>query len=279
MGGSCKRNRFTLFADLELSPPRSPGSLGLGDAADPNRFSLLGDTPGSLGRNDCADPNNLRSYLGLHITLVPEHDWWLWDYDPNKLLDDPNLSADFVSEAHRSLKRSVNMGLRPRVHEAYRSPEESDRKWKKWKEGKGGRAAPAWASCHNYGLAMDVYLYDKNAKYIDNHVKGWYREYKRLASAASGCIWGENFGDGDADHFEYHPKWISGADGKLLHKVKEWAIEAALAVPGAGTLPNGQFGPVTEPDRSQWMPFFWWAAGAGGTPPPGDFLNKKPVPN
>jgi hypothetical protein len=252
--------------------------LGLDDAADPNGFSLLGDTPGSLGRNDCADPNNLRSYLGLNITLVPENEWGFWDYDPNRLLEDPSLSPDFVAEAHRSLKRSVDLGLRARVHEAYRSPEESDRKRKKWKEGKGGRAAPAWASCHNYGLAMDVYLYDKNAKYIDNHVKGWYRLYKRLASAASGCVWGENFGDGDADHFEYHPNWIRGADGKLLGKVKEWAIKAALSIPGKGTLPNGQLGPVPEPDMSAWLPFFWWAAGAGGTPPPGDFLSKNPPP-
>lgn len=37
-----------------LLPPRSPGSLGRNDAADPNVTALLGDTPGPLGINDRA---------------------------------------------------------------------------------------------------------------------------------------------------------------------------------------------------------------------------------
>lgn len=41
-------------------PARSPGILGYNDAADPNQFSLLGDTPGPLGSNDYASPALLR---------------------------------------------------------------------------------------------------------------------------------------------------------------------------------------------------------------------------
>lgn len=46
--------------DLFVSSPRTPGSLGRNDAADPNtRDSLKGPTPGSLGVNDHADPAHL----------------------------------------------------------------------------------------------------------------------------------------------------------------------------------------------------------------------------
>jgi hypothetical protein len=37
-----------------LPPPRTPGSLGRNDAADPNIIALLGDTPGPLGVHDGA---------------------------------------------------------------------------------------------------------------------------------------------------------------------------------------------------------------------------------
>jgi len=37
-----------------LGPPRTPGSLGKNDAADPSAKARLGDTPGSLGVNDGA---------------------------------------------------------------------------------------------------------------------------------------------------------------------------------------------------------------------------------
>jgi len=201
-----------------------------------------------------------------------------WDYDPNLLLDSSDLSPGFVEAAHRMLKNAVQRGLRPKVHEAYRSPEESDRKHRLWKEGKGGRASPGWRSCHNYGLAMDVWLYDRHGNYIDNHVKGWYALYKALAKEANSFVWGEGFGDGDADHFEFHPNWSQGADGHFLLKVKVWAEQAAVSGPGAGTLPDNQVGPVPEPKANAWMSFFWWAAGAGGSPPTADFLGKNPPP-
>src|SRR4051794_9604565 len=36
--------------------PRTPGSLGIGDGADPTAWAWLGDTPGPLGIDDCAAP-------------------------------------------------------------------------------------------------------------------------------------------------------------------------------------------------------------------------------
>jgi hypothetical protein len=254
----------------------------MNDAASPDSPpDLLGDTPGPLGCNDYADPDSYDSPLGvgrLHLTLSWDKDLRLWDYDPGRLLNDPNLSPGFVEAAHRILAKAVRKGLRPQVHEAYRTPEESDRKYRLWKQKKGGRAAPAWRSCHNYGLAMDVWLYDRKGKYIDNHVKGWYRLYKLLAEAADGFVWGANFGDGDADHFEFHPKWPSGANGDFLLRVKAWAQQAAVSMPGAGVLPDHRVGAVPEPRVTTWMPFFWWAAGVGGPPPTAAFLAKNPPP-
>ena len=51
-------------------PPRTPGSLGLNDAGDPTRLSLLGDTPGPTGNNDWGAPEKL-SLPGLKTF----HDW------------------------------------------------------------------------------------------------------------------------------------------------------------------------------------------------------------
>jgi hypothetical protein len=215
----------------------------------------------------------------LHLTISSDRDLVLWDYDPHRLLDDAGLNPDFVEAAHQALGATVRLGLRPEVHEAYRSPEESDRKHKLWKQGKGGRAAAAWKSCHNYGLAMDVWLYDRKKRYIDNHVKGWYRLYKLMAGAAiaAGFIWGEGFGDGDSDHFEFHPSWKKGANGSFLLKVKAWALQAAPP-PGGGLLPNNEIGPVPEPSQDVWMPYFWWAAGAGQDTPETSFMATHAPP-
>ena len=260
--------------------PETPGSLGINDAASPDKEpSLLGFTPGSLGCNDHASPDAYESILGIPRLQLTDRDILLWNYDPNSLLDDSSLSPGFVAAAHKALTAALHLGLRPQVHEAYRTPEESARKHKLWKQKKGGRASDAWRSCHNYGLAMDVWLYDRKHSYIDNHVKGWYKQYKRLAEAAiaEGFVWGEAFGDGDSDHFEFHSNWEEGANGTFLLNVKAWAELAALTLPGAG-LPAGQFGPPREPDPSVWMPFFWWAAGAAGSQPPAEFLAQNRPP-
>ena len=98
----------------------------------------------------------------------------------HRLDADERLCPEFVEKPHLALQRAVSYGLRPEVHEAYRSPEESDKKHAKWKKKKGGRAAPAWHSVHSYGLAMDVWLFDRKKHYISNKTKGWYPLYKLL---------------------------------------------------------------------------------------------------
>lgn len=203
------------------------------------------------------------------MTFSWDRDLLLWDYDPNRLLEDEKLNPEFVELAHQALHSAVGLGLRPRVHEAYRSPAESDRKNSRWRSGKGGRAAPGWRSVHNYGLAMDVWLYDQNSRHIEPPAKGWYRQYKLLAKACSAFIWGEPFDD--ADHFEYHPKWAKPAGGDLLLQARTWAQKAASGGAAAGP---------SDISETKWLPFFWWVAGArGGDPPPDRYLasNRPPV--
>ena len=282
--GSIGRNPFHLS-------PFTPGPLACNDAADPSFGLHLGDTPGPLGRNDCADPDAVAPYgLGigrLHLTLSRDTDLIFWDYDPQNLLEDDRLNPDFVEQAHKAMKAAVNMGLRPRVHQAYRSPEESDRLYKKYKAHTGAKAAPGWMSVHNYGLGMDVWLYDRKNRYIDNHTKGWYSQYKLLAKAASAFLWGAPFDD--ADHFEYHPNWKKPANGKHLESVRKWAMRAAVAQNQtvkynavATTEPNQ---PPTMRDfipesDIRWLPYFWWAAGAKSEERPSEAYlanNKAPI--
>jgi hypothetical protein len=259
----------------------TPGPLGWYDAASPDApEELKSDTPGPLGCNDHAQAPPRSGWLDvgtLHLTLSWDSKLGLWDYDPQRLLDDARLCSAFVEAAHSCLADAVRSGLRPRVHEAHRSPEESDRKRQLFKAHKGGRAAAAWRSCHNYGIAMDVWLYDGLGHVIDIHVKGWYGKFKALAGVASakGFFWGEGFGDGDSDHFEFHPAWPKGADGSYLLKMRQWALQAAMSEVEAG----GFIGPVAEPAMDAWLPHFWWAAGAGGAAPNPVFLAANAQPS
>jgi hypothetical protein len=283
--GSIGRDPFRLS-------PVTPGTLGCLDAADPAFGLNLGDTPGPLGRNDCADPDARAPYgLGigkLHMTFSRDKDLLLWDYDPKHLLQDDRLNPEFVEQAHRAMAAAVALGLRPRVHQAYRSPEESDRLSEKHKAHAGGRAAPAWQSVHNYGLAMDVWLYDRKSRYIDTKVRGWYKLYKLLAAAASSFLWGASFDD--SDHFEYHPNWERPAKGKHLISVRTWAMKTALAHgkmvkydalasgPRLGQAP-AQRDFIPESDI-EWLPYFWWAAGAQSEDAPSDAYlrdNRPPI--
>ncbi len=267
-----------------LFPPRTRGILGLIDAADPSCDAVLGDTPGALGIGDGADPQ--RPYLYFPDELVsliiatsaPARA--SVNADPGDLLGDPNVNPVMARAALAALDNAVADGLSPRVHEAFRDPARSDSLAARTKAG-GPQAAPGWSSCHNYGLGIDVYLYDAKGRYIDNKVKGWYKLYKRLAKfmIAAGFVWGESFGSGDSDHFEYHPNWSGGAGGALLTKVKAWAIETASPPPAAAPSPAGdpskaagKAAPTSaarkDPPLERWLPYFWWAAGAGGTAPP-----------
>jgi len=271
---------------------RTPGPLGCQDAGGLNVFHILGDTPGPSGLNDWVGPDaDARYGLGipnLHATISRDQYLLLWDYDPERLLEDERLNPEFVELAHRALSLAVNFGLRPKVHEAYRSPQESDRKYAKWKSGRGGRAAAGWHSAHNYGLAMDVWLYDNRNRHVEPPAKGWYILYKLLAKACSRFLWGEPFDD--ADHFEYHPNWPKPAKGKFLDGVRNWAMSAAVAngqlVQYDALTPEGsRGGSSAESDfisesEINWLPYFWWAAGVkGGNAPPNNYTasNKPPT--
>jgi hypothetical protein len=214
-----------------------------------------------------------------------------WDYDPDKLLDEAGVNPEFKTAAQTGLAAAVAAGLRPRVHEGFRSIERSDELYKKYKAG-GARAAPGWASLHNYGLAMDVYLYDEKGTIIDNNSspKTWYKLFKQLNSHLSpqNFVWGEPIND--ADHWEYHPNWTGLAGGATLDKARKEAMEAAEAVdkaaaaaaatpaPAATTTPATGTAPAattptatpaaTTATKTDWMQYFWYAAGAGGTAPP-----------
>ena len=62
--------------------------------------------------------------------------------------------------------------------------------------------------------------------------------------------------DNDAVRFEYHPGWKGLAGGGQLDSMRQWAMDVAKAVDEDA-----------EASVSDWMQFFWWAAGAGGVAP------------
>jgi hypothetical protein len=131
---------------------------------------------------------------------------------------------------------------------------------------------------------MDVWLYDAKGRYIDNKVKGWYKLYKHLAQAASAFLWGAPFDD--ADHFEYHPNWQKPAKGKHLVTVKEWSLRAAMAQgkkteydARADATRRDQAADFIPEQDINWMPYFWWAAGAHPEEGPSQaFLAKDKPP-
>lgn len=208
-------------------------------------------------------PGQIQSVLSLSISreedeakaaptavTPPKSDW---SYDPDDLLDDSHVNAQFKAAAQKALAAAVAGGLRPQIAEVYRTPEESARKSKAYKSGKGGRAAPAWQSCHNYGLGMDVYLYDADGGMIDSDNKkkhpDWYKQVKQFAKTYMGeFVWGEPIDD--TDHFEYHPNW-NGLAGAELMATRDWAQKVA----------DG------KTDYLEWIDYFWWKAGAGGREP------------
>jgi hypothetical protein len=224
-----------------------------------------------------------------------------WDYDPDKLLDQTGVNPEFKKAAQTGLAAAVADGLRPKIHEAFRSIERSDELYEAYKKG-GPRAAPGWSSLHNYGLAMDVYLVDeKTNNYIDNNTspKTWYKLFKQLNThlKAQNFVWGEPIND--ADHWEYHPNWSGLAGGTELAKARKEAMEAAEAVDKAAAAtaaatpapaaPTADAAAAKTPTpatattaaasatKTDWMQYFWYAAGAGGTAPPPKVEAPKPA--
>jgi peptidoglycan L-alanyl-D-glutamate endopeptidase CwlK len=63
--------------------------------------------------------------------------------------------------------------------------------------------AKAGSSFHNYGVAVDIGLFDKQGRYIttDSHYNGFFGR----AGIPAGCVWGGNFKSfKDTPHLEWH---------------------------------------------------------------------------
>jgi hypothetical protein len=283
MGNGRKPGHLRLVPSLELTPPRTPGTLGFFDAAALYGPALPGDTPGTLGVNDWAMPH-FTVDLNLHVApmkpavATPAADAASWDVDPDELLEEEGLNPEFVKAVKAGFDEARLASLRPRPREVYRSPERSKVLYAKYKAG-GARAAGEWESVHNYGLGLDCYAHDEKGKVIDSDWsgKGWFKIFRKFEKIMKkqNLVSGEPFND--AGHFEYHPNWSGGAKGAHLKKVKKWAIDVATAAAPekpAGTAAKA----AAEPDIKDWMPYFWWAAGAGGTAPSAQILKKHPVP-
>jgi len=77
-----------LGSNPEELPPRTPGLLGVNDAADPSwrERGVVGDTPGLLGVNDWADPNLMSASRdvvdrtqGAELTFSEHAEKRMWD--------------------------------------------------------------------------------------------------------------------------------------------------------------------------------------------------------
>lgn len=86
-------------SSLMCLPARTPGSLGVNDAAAPGLTASLGDSPGSIGVNDCGDPNTTVAVVSPFWQQPGfELSCWLPDANPNA----PRLSeSDFTKAAEQ----------------------------------------------------------------------------------------------------------------------------------------------------------------------------------
>jgi D-alanyl-D-alanine carboxypeptidase len=259
------------FARFSLvDAPKTPGSWGVNDFGDPEALASIGDNAGPLGLNDCGDLNlSLAGINSEKLRLMFQY-FSSWDFDPAGLLEHPSLNPEFVQAARDALWHALKAGLQPRVHEAYRSPDESARRHKLYTQHKGHKAAEAWHSLHNYGLAMDVWIFE-NGEYVDDKYAGkgkallrkrigFYKEFADIAKSHQ-LVWGHSFNDDD--HFQFHPNW-NNVNGPKLVTARNWALKVA-----AGTKDHAE---------DKWMEYFWWAAGAGGEEPPKEVLAKHKPP-
>lgn len=121
-----------------------------------------------------------------------------------------NIFTKFVSEIEK-------MGYIVRINSSYRSFAKQYDLYKKYKEGKMNvPVASPGSSYHNYGMAIDIYIYDKNNReYNEKTPKSeWEKTGVPSLAKKMGITWGGNFKDNI--HFDY----------RLLpiNKLKELAI-------------------------------------------------------
>lgn len=166
-------------------------------------------------------------------------------FDPRGLLDDARLNPSFASALRKGLDDATKAGLRPEVREAYRTPERSAVLYRDYVNGTGHKAADAWVSLHNYGLAADIRLRGEDGKLLEGGpALAQASQELRTHLERQGLVWGGT--EGDRPHWEYHPAWSDfGGPGKVSPKaLRERAIEAS------------------KQSGRPWLNHFWEIAGA-----------------
>jgi hypothetical protein len=174
-----------------------------------------------------------------------------WNIDPKHLLDDPHVNPQLRDAVKIALEKAQADGLFPQVGEAYRTPERSHNLFLARQEAiEGGKqpgpAADAWHSAHNYGLGVDIYLYDANGKRIDYDNRAlhpdWYKQVKDFANKyMDQFAWGVK---NDSDHFMFHPAWGDNP------------VNGAFLLKEANKLTNN------KEDYFSWIHDLWRSAGA-----------------
>lgn len=99
----------------------------------------------------------------------------------------------------------VAAGIDAKAISGFRTYEEQEQLYKKYKVG-GNVAAPPGYSNHNFGLAIDIGIF-QDGKYLEESPL-----YERAGQIGKelGLIWGGTWENEDQPHFEYRPDWALG---------------------------------------------------------------------
>jgi hypothetical protein len=138
---------------------------------------------------------------------------------PNRNLNDKHLNPEMKRALDAALNDARQAGFKVMVGEAYRSPERSEQI-----RSQGITPAGAWASAHNYGIAVDILLVNSAGKIIPNNNNGDYKRFTEFMKA-EGFEWYGDYGSGDDGHFEYHPAITGLLDKNELKAAREKAIK------------------------------------------------------
>jgi len=132
---------------------------------------------------------------------------------------DMTLLMPELIEAYVDLAEQLQQttGIVYRAYMGYRTPQEQARLYDNYKAGKGGKAAPAWQSAHQWGIAIDVQPYNPGPTWDE-------RAYQPLWAALGThptLRTGREFADGP--HVEYR-----NPDGA-------WSASRLAALPRVGS--------------------------------------------
>jgi D-alanyl-D-alanine carboxypeptidase len=181
--------------------------------------------------DDCISLHSLQNPSVCEVPTPSECDYDTSVYNgkvPDRNLNDKHLNPEMRRALDAALYAAKQAGFNPKIGEAYRSPERSDSLYQAYISGKGGRAAPAWGSPHNYGIAVDILLINSAGKIIPNNANNDYTDFAQFMKA-EGFEWFGDYHTGDDGHFEYHPAktgLMSGAELKALRDkvIKEMGL-------------------------------------------------------